>query len=563
MLKDDAGDGELLRQLERRMANGEIGRRGFLRLAGALGVQAALAVTLADRVAAASINPPARGIAAGYDYIVVGAGSAGSVVASRLAEDPARRVLLVEAGSGNIERPTLSSPFSWPANLGSDVDWCYKTVPQAHAQNRVFNYPRGKVVGGSSSINAMIWVWGHASDFDNWEKAGCTGWGFDQVKTVFQKIETCGRKAPAGTRGTQGPMHVGPMAVSSPMNEAFLEACKRQGLGVVPDINAPLQEGTGLMDLSVRDGKRFSVVHGYLLPGLKRDNLTLVTDARVDKLLFEGTRCVGVRLVINGQVRDVRAEQETIVSAGAIDSPRLLMLSGIGPAADLRSVGIAPLVDLPGVGQNLQDHVALPSFVAETWEKGVPGSRLDTHAFFRTDSSSPVIDAQALFIPGVLPPSTLKRDEGYTLWAGLVRPRSRGRVKLLSGEPGGPLHIDPAYLSDPTDLRALMQAAQWCRDIGNSAALASVRKRVHFQPPATRGELAEFVSRSIDSYWHPTSTCAMGVGELAVVSPSLQVRGVSQLRVADASIMPSITSANTNAPSIMIGEKAAQNLIGA
>lgn len=553
-------DKELLTRLCSRASRGQIERRSFLRLAGAMGLHAALASTLADTVAAAPIQERHRSIEAGYDYIVVGSGSAGSVVASRLAAGGLRRVLLVEAGTSELGSPHLSSPFSWPANIGSEFDWRYKTSPQAHADNRVFSYPRGKVVGGSSSINAMIWTWGHASDFDQWEKAGCTGWGFDSVHPLLRKIENC---ASGGTfRGHHGPMHVGRMPVSSPLNAAFFSACADSGLPLRPDINAPVDEGCGLMDLSVREGKRFSVVHGYLLPALKQDNLTLLTDARAEKLIFEGMRCVGVRLRIEGELRDVRATRETIVCAGAIDSPRLLMLSGIGPADELGRLGIARVLNLPGVGENLQDHVALSAFVARTPAKGTSGTRLDAHAFFRTRGGSAVIDSQILAIPGVLPPFPLARDEGYTIWAGLVRPQSRGRVKLLSAQPSAPLHIDPAYLAEPADHRALMVMAERCRELGLSAAYAPFRAQVIHQPPVTRGELGSFVRQNIDSYWHPTSTCAMGTGPMAVVDPQLRVRGTEGLRVADASIMPSITSANTNAPSIMIGEKAAQ-LLGA
>jgi choline dehydrogenase len=553
-------DKELLARLCQRASRGQIERRSFLRLAGAMGLQAAFASALADSVAAAPVQERHRSIEAGYDYIVVGSGSAGSVVASRLAAGGQRRVLLVEAGTSDLGSPHLSSPFSWPANIGSDVDWGYKTVPQVHADNRVFNYPRGKVIGGSSSINAMIWTWGHASDFDQWEKAGCTGWAFDSVQPLFRKIENCATGA--GGRGHDGPMHVGRMPVSNPLNAAFFSACADSGLSLRPDINAPVDEGCGLMDLSIRDGRRFSVVHGYLLPALKHHNLTLLTDARAEKLIFEGTRCQGVRLRVGGQLRDIRADRETIVCAGAIDSPRLLMLSGVGSADELRGLGIPGVLDLPGVGQNLQDHVALSAFVARSPTKARSGTRLDAHAFLRTRGGKDAIDAQLLAIPGVLPPFPLARDEGYTFWGGLVRPQSRGRVKLLSAAPDARLHIDPAYLAEPADHRALMVMAERCRELGLSSAYAPFRAQVIHQAPVTRGELASFVRQNIDSYWHPTSTCAMGTGRMAVVDPQLRVRGSEGLRVADASIMPSITSANTNAPSIMIGEKAAQ-LLGA
>jgi choline dehydrogenase len=543
-----------LTHLERRAALGQIDRRGFMKLAAALGVQ----VTLSNVTFAA---PGERRIAAGYDFIVVGAGSAGCAVAARLAEDPSRKVLLIEAGGADIERPALTSPHTWGANCGPDVNWGYQTTPQRNAYNRVFDWPRGKVLGGSSGINAMIWVWGHQADFDGWAKAGNEGWDYASVKPVFQSIETSTRARPDAGRGTSGPMHVGAMSRVNPLNEAFFESCRQAGHMVHADVNGPVREGAGLMDLSVKNDKRFSVAHGYLLPNLRRENFTLLTGATVEKLLFDGTRCTGVRLRVDGQLRDVRADAETILSAGALDSPRLLLQSGIGDGGELRKLGIKAVANLPGVGQNLHDHLLLNAFVAETREPvNQNGFRADSHVFYRTSEKAPIPDIQTIFAPAALT-STIERNRGYSMLMGLVSPQSRGSVKLSAAEPGSPLLIDPGYLSVQSDLDALVAGAERARDIGMAGGFSSWRKRDIGQLPPDKTSIADYIRRNVQSYWHPVGTCAMGLHERAVVNPRLQVHGVERLRVADASVMPSITTGNTNAPSIMIGERAARLIL--
>jgi choline dehydrogenase len=560
-MSSERNDGQrrLLASLQRRAAAGQIDRRGFLHLATAIGIETGFALALANQAMATSVvqSQSGRSIDASYDYIVVGAGSAGCAIAARLSEDPACRVLLVEAGGADVSRPALQSPVLWPSNFGTDVDWGYRTIPQVRAAERIIDWPRGKVIGGSSSINAMIWVWGAGADFDQWAYAGCQGWEYGRLKSVFQSIETCARKSLNSDRGTKGPMHVEPVADPNPLSAGFFQACEEMGHQFVEDVGAPVQDGAGYMDFNTKDGQRFSVVHGYLLPALERPNLTLLTGTRVNTISFEGNRCTGVRLQMGAARRDVVAEQEAILCAGVVETPRLLMLSGIGNAEELRGYGISVVSDRSGVGENLQDHCFLVGFVAET-KAPIPGSRAGSHLFFRSARETYGPDLQAVLGTAAVGTTEVRPNEGFSIRLGLLRPQSRGRIKITSADPNSPLLIDPNYLSAAADLTALCTAVEHSRAIGSAAGLSEWRKREIARIPLGKSELKEFVARNVGSYWHPVGTCAMGVHQGAVVDPSLCVYGTTNLRVADASIMPTITSGNTNAPTIMIAERAAQ-----
>jgi choline dehydrogenase len=449
----------------------------------------------------------------------------------------------------------------WPSNFGTDVDWAYRTTPQARAAGRVIDWPRGKVIGGSSSINAMIWVWGHTADFDRWADAGNQGWDYARLKPVFQSIETCARRKPHGDRGTNGPMHVEPVAEPNPLSAGFFRACQDIGHQVADDVGAPIRDGAGYMDFNTRNGRRFSVVQGYLLPALERENLTLLTGARVEALSFTGDRCTGVRLQHGAERHAIMAEQETVLCAGVVESPRLLMLSGVGNAEDLRRHGISVVSDLPGVGENLQDHCFIVGFVGETKAPMAPGSRAGSHLFFRSTEPAHSPDIHAVLATSAVGTTEVKPNEGFSIRLGLLRPQSRGRIKITSADPTAPLLIDPDYLSAEADLTALCAAVEHSRAIGSAAGLSEWRKREIVRIPRGKIELAKFVAQTIGSYWHPVGTCAMGINRDAVVDPSLCVHGTANLRVADASIMPTITSGNTNAPTIVIAERAAQMMI--
>src|SRR5215831_4768858 len=347
----------LVDSLQRRIARGQIDRRAFLHLASTLGIGLPFAEALADQAAArpAVGDRDSQRIECSYDYIVIGAGSAGCTLAARLSEDPGCRVLLIEAGGANINRPSLQSPVLWPSNFGTDVDWAYRTIPQRGAAERVIEWPRGRIIGGSSSINAMIWVWGQPADFDHWANAGNEGWDYAHLKPIFQRVETCARETPNADRGTHGPLHVEPVPEPSPLTTGFFRACEESGHQIFDDVGAPVRDGAGYIDFNTKDGQRFSVVHGFLIPALSRRNLTLLTGIQVEGITFEGNSCTGVRLHDGSDERTIVAERETILSAGVVESPRLLMLSGVGNADELRRYGITVTSNLPGVGENFQD----------------------------------------------------------------------------------------------------------------------------------------------------------------------------------------------------------------
>jgi choline dehydrogenase len=393
--------------------------------------------------------------------------------------------LLIEAGGSDINRPALQSPVLWPSNFGTDVDWAYRTTPQARAAGRVIDWPRGKIIGGSSSINAMIWVWGHAADFDHWAEAGGEGWDYAQLRPVFQSIETCARNGANRSRGRDGPMHVEPVAEPNPLSAGFFGACQDIGHQVADDVGAPIRDGAGYIDFNTKDGRRFSVVHGYLLPALERENLTLLTGARVEVLSFEGHRCTGVRLQHGAERHEIMAEQETILCAGVVESPRLLMLNGIGNAEQLHRYGIAVVSDLPGVGENLQDHCFMVGFIGETKAPMVP-SRAGSHLFFRSTREAPSPNIQALLATSALGIADVKPNEAFSIRLALLRPRSRGRIQITSTDPTAPLLIDPGYLSAEADLTALCAAVEHSRAIGSAAGLSEWRKREIARIPAEK-----------------------------------------------------------------------------
>ena len=437
------------------------------------------------------------------------------------------------------------------------------TTPQKHAGNTPRYWPRGKTLGGSSSINGMIYIRGHHTYYDNWAYQGCQCLDYQSVLPYFKKSENY-YKGANEFHGSEGPLHVTKIQNPNPISTAAINACQEIGLPVTDDFNEQIW-GAGMNELTVTpEGERCSTAKAFLLPVLDRENLTVQTNAAATKLLFDGKRCTGVLYQKDGEAMEAKATNEVIVSAGAIASPQLLMLSGIGNASHLQEHGIEVVADIPGVGQNLHDHL-LVSVIFEAKEQIPPpqANLLEAQLLWKSRPNMLCPDLQPLFMglpyysPGYEGP-----DNAFTLCAGLIRPVSRGEVKLNSANPEDAPYLDPNYLGEQADYNALYEAVQLCRKLGYTQAMQEWMK-VEVLPgkDATEADIEDYIRKSCGTYHHMVGTCKMGIDSMAVVDPSLRVHGLEGLRVADASIMPAITSGNTNAPSIMIGEKAADLIL--
>ena len=494
-----------------------------------------------------------------YDYVIVGAGTAGCVLAARLSEDENVRVLLVEAGS-DTALPEMAIPGAWPSLIGSSADWGGSTVVQGFSGTAI-PAPRGRTIGGSSSTNGLNFVRGHRASYDAWVEQGATGWGYDDLLPYFRRSETTDGRDPL-IRGIEGPMTVGPMRDPSPVIVAALAAAAELGFEAAADINSGLETGFGLSDGNITSGARQSAADAYLLPVLDRPNLDVVTDALVRRVLVIGGTATGIEFSHRGESRFVRATRDVVLAAGAIGTPQLLMVSGIGPAEHLRDAGVDVVLDLPGVGTNLHDHpMSTVVYSATADVQFNPGNLYGQGVgLVRTRTDLPGPDLQILLIAQPYRAQTLVGpDNGYAIGFSAITPFSRGTVRLASADPQAPPLIDPNYLGDSRDVDVMAAGLRLARSIGRANALNGWRGD-EVQPGgqvALPDDIRAYLQRSLVVYFHYAGTCRVGIDNLAVVDPELRVRGIVGLRVADASIMPSAVSGNTNATVFAIAERAA------
>ncbi|OBH65491.1 oxidoreductase [Mycobacterium intracellulare] len=510
---------------------------------------------------------PAPEVAARYDFVICGSGSSGSVVAGRLSENPDVTVLLLEAGETD-DVSAVHDPTQWPLNLGSERDWCFVSQPSAHLKGRSVLLSMGKVLGGGSSINVMVWARGHRSDWDYFAtQAGDEAWGYESVLDIYRRIEDWHGPA-VSARGTGGPMSVTSPPDPNPIAPAIVEAARSLGIPSYPSNNGAMMDrggGAALLDVTLRNGLRQSVYRSYVHPHLHRPNITVLTGATVTRLLFDRNRTTAVEFSHNDRMIQVAATREVVVSLGAINTPKVLMHSGIGDADELRRFGISVVSHLPGVGRNYQSHPRIDC----VWEFREPleprNNAGEAGVFWKSDQNLEAPDLQICF--GEVPLSSSANaaayglpEHGWTACAGVLRPKSSGRVRLTGARPCDPVSVEDNMLAHHDDLAAAIACVELAREIGNSTVLRRFNKREVMPGDLTRAELEQFIRYGAECYFHQSCTAKMGRDSMSVVDSNLKVHGIEGLRIADASIMPRITTGNTMAPCVVIGERASDIL---
>ena len=528
-----------------------------------------------------------------FDYVIVGAGAGGCVLAGRLSEDPSVSVCLLEAG-GPDKSVFIHAPLGFAAAAPIGLNAArYETVPQAQLNGRRGFQPRGRVIGGSTSINAMVYTRGQGADYDRWASLGNLGWDYASVLPYFKRAENNECIGENEWRGVGGPLNVAYLRSPSPLNDAFLAACKTAGIASNPDYNGARQEGCGPCQVMQIHGERCSAAKAYLTPNLGRPNLHVVTGAQASRIALADRRATGVDYLVGEESRHVSARREVILAGGSYGSPQLLMLSGVGRGADLHAMGVPVAHALEGVGQNLQDHITAtfnwrssgsdatigfsPAGVwrllngMQEWRKSRTGiitsNVAESGAFIRSEPDVQTPDIQLQLVVAIVDDHTRKRhlSHGFCLHVTLMRPKSRGQATLASLDPRASLNIDPCFLADPADLPRLVAGSRSGLQVMNAAPLAPYRGNMIYPvDPNDPADIERHIRAHADTEYHPVGTCKMGPPSdpMAVVDPELRIHGVGGLRVVDASIMPTLTSGNTTAPTVMIGEKAADLILG-